>query len=798
MQIKGGSIIGTPIPPSALSASGMWYIGDIYNAYRSGTWPTYTIPFYGLVATGGTQTTGNNYNQWTFNSSGTWTVTAPGIAYYAIVAGGGGGGQNYGGGGGAGGVITGILSASAGTYSIVIGAGGVGGNSANSSPGSGGGNTILGSLTAIGGQGGAGGASSWTPTTPQGGSGGGAYINTPTGGLGVAGQGWQGGNATSSGSGGGGGGGGAGYTATGAYGGNGGPGLSIYLPASGVSTSIGGGGGGASTTSGNAGTGAAGGGNGSGGNNNSAPTGAAANTGSGGGGSTGGGSTAAGGAGGSGVVYIWAPSVNLTKTPYVNYLVVAGGGGAGGNWGGGGGAGGLITGVAQVSAGVTYTVTVGSGGTGVNGSSGPATQGGNSGLSATNAIALTALGGGYGANDGGTTYGAGGAGGSGGGAGGDAGNTGGAGTTGQGYAGGSTGATGHNGGGGGGGGYGAAGQYAGTSSTSGNGGDGGTFGIANGTGQNWSYFLYGSTNYFTINSSSNICNFGTNNFTVEAWVYINSWANGGGIVDTRPTTTNGYYFYMGINASGKIENYLNGAYLIVSSGTVNVGSWNHIAVVRNSSTTTIYLNGVSQGSASDTNSYSGAANRPMIAGNGYTPGAGNFYGYLSNVRIVNGTAVYTSNFTPPTSPLTAISGTQFLFAQAPAFVDNSGNGYSITTNGTPSIVSQNPFGVSYAGGGGGGGYTGFSVLSGIGGLGGGGSGAYANGGGGYAGISNTGSGGGGGAGGNGLGGNGGSGIVVLSYPSYYPAAASTTGSPSLSTINGNNIYKFTSTGSITF
>jgi len=375
---------------------------------------------------------------------------------------------------------------------------------------------------------------------------------------------------------------------------------------------------------------------------------------------------------------------------------------------------------------------------------------------------------------------------------------GGNGTTGQGYNGGagcsspsyST---------GGGGGYGMVGYSAGTSTGAGNGGDGGTFGIANGTGQNWSYFLYGSTNYFTINSSSNICNFGTNNFTVEAWVYINSWANGGGIVDTRPTTTNGYYFYMGINASGKIENYLNGAYLIVSSGTVNVGSWNHIAVVRNSSTTTIYLNGVSQGSASDTNSYSGAANRPMIAGNGYTPGAGNFYGYLSNVRIVNGTAVYTSNFTPPTSPLTAISGTQFLFAQAPAFVDNSGNGYSITTNGTPLIVSQNPFGISYAGGGGGGngvnyGYTNITY----GGMGGGGNGQGSAAG--SAGTANTGGGGGGGAfnGSTTAANAGGSGIVVLSYPSYYPTAASTTGSPSLSTINGNNIYKFTSSGSITF
>jgi len=61
---------------------------------------------------------------------------------------------------------------------------------------------------------------------------------------------------------------------------------------------------------------------------------------------------------------------------------------------------------------------------------------------------------------------------------------------------------------------------------------------------------------------------------------------------------------------------------------------------------------------------------------------------------------------------------------------------------------------------------------------------------------------GGGAGGNnssGSGGrSGGSGIVVLSYPSIFAAAASTTGSPTVSAINSNRIYTFTGSGSITF
>ena len=41
-------------------------------------------------------------------------------------------------------------------------------------------------------------------------------------------------------------------------------------------------------------------------------------------------------------------------------------------------------------------------------------------------------------------------------------------------------------------------------------------------------------------------------------------------------------------------------------------------------------------------------------------GASEFRGYVSDLRIVKGTAVYTSDFTPPTAPLTAITNTELL------------------------------------------------------------------------------------------------------------------------------------------
>ena len=67
---------------------------------------------------------------------------------------------------------------------------------------------------------------------------------------------------------------------------------------------------------------------------------------------------------------------------------------------------------------------------------------------------------------------------------------------------------------------------------------------------------------------------------------------------------------------------------------------------------------------------------------------------------------------------------------------------------------------------------------------------------GSAGVANRG--GGGGGGGTGAsGGNGGSGVVILRYPDSY-AAATTTGSPTITVSGGYRIYKFTQSGTITF
>lgn len=268
---------------------------------------------FGIQATGGDVTISGGYKYHVFKSSGTFNVTEPGWAEVLVVAGGGGSG---GGGGGAGGFISRNQRIDQGLYNILIGAGGVGGT--YSAPlnkvtsGTQGGNTSALGITSTGG--GFGGGNVAPAVGGSGGSGGGAGYDTTSGaGLGISGQGNNGGvsNRVSFGaSGGGGGAGAAGSNATSetieiGRGGDGGIGL--VWPSGSNTYYAGGGGGGANSNSSNAtggGTGGLGGGGNGARNVNGTGSPGTANTGGGGGG----GETEGNGAnGGSGIVIIRYP-----------------------------------------------------------------------------------------------------------------------------------------------------------------------------------------------------------------------------------------------------------------------------------------------------------------------------------------------------------------------------------------------------------------------------------------------------------------------------------------------------------
>jgi|688.fasta_scaffold49046_2 hypothetical protein len=214
---------------------------------------------------------------------------------------------------------------------------------------------------------------------------------------------------------------------------------------------------------------------------------------------------------------------------------------------------------------------------------------------------------------------------------------------------------------------------------------------------NYSVFFNGSSDFLQLPSNTAFV-LGTGNFTIECWVYFNSLSTTQHIIDMRggAAAAVGVAIYM---TSSTIRFYTANADRITSS-SISAGTWYHVAVVRNFGTTTMYLNGTATGSTyADTNSY--IINGPFIGR--FSGSAADFMnGYISNLRITRGQALYTATFTPPTATLTTTSqaatasNVAALVCQSNRFMDNSPNNFTVTVNSAPRIAAFSPFVLPYS------------------------------------------------------------------------------------------------------
>jgi hypothetical protein len=224
----------------------------------------------------------------------------------------------------------------------------------------------------------------------------------------------------------------------------------------------------------------------------------------------------------------------------------------------------------------------------------------------------------------------------------------------------------------------------------------GTFSPFSQTG--WSNRFDGSANYrLTIPDSTDLDL--TGDFCLEMWVYVTANSSSGQLVciGNENAGQNGFIFYLP-GGTTTVSLYTNGgAPLTTSSGAIALNTWHHLALVRSGAgagNTVIYVDGVSKGSAQITTSFTGIAANGLCIGQTYN---GSFVGvsntYISNVRLVKGSPVYTGAFTPPTSPLTAITNTVLLTCQSNRFVDTNTQttAKTITVTGSPSVTPFSPF-----------------------------------------------------------------------------------------------------------
>jgi len=197
----------------------------------------------------------------------------------------------------------------------------------------------------------------------------------------------------------------------------------------------------------------------------------------------------------------------------------------------------------------------------------------------------------------------------------------------------------------------------------------------------YSTYFDGTGDYLLMSSSAAFAP-GTGDFTLEAWIYPTAaWGTWNGIFSVN---NNGAIFFGGLDSGFGLR--ASAVTNIVSSTDPVLNTWTHVAVTRSGTTVRLFYNGVLKDTQTSSQNFSAG---DLYIGSSVS--SETFTGYIADARIINGTAVYTSAFTPPIERLTAVTNTSLLTCHLPYIADGSTNGHTITANGNVSVKAFTPY-----------------------------------------------------------------------------------------------------------
>ena len=159
-----------------------------------------------------------------------------------------------------------------------------------------------------------------------------------------------------------------------------------------------------------------------------------------------------------------------------------------------------------------------------------------------------------------------------------------------------------------------------------------------------SIFFDGNGDYL-VSPSNSAFQFGTGDFTIEAWVYIPTGISGSyaAICDIRSGPSGNGAVLFKLNSSRQLGYY--GATETNTTATVPLSTWTHVAISRSSGTTRLFISGDLSATVADGDNKS--INGCYI-GRVHDNVHPAFSGYIDELRITKGVARYNGNFTPPT------------------------------------------------------------------------------------------------------------------------------------------------------
>lgn len=205
--------------------------------------------------------------------------------------------------------------------------------------------------------------------------------------------------------------------------------------------------------------------------------------------------------------------------------------------------------------------------------------------------------------------------------------------------------------------------------------------------------------YVSIPQSTEFEFFAFDDFTIEMWVYPRSY-NGYGIVGPSLFgTLNGDLSGYSINLGTDVDTFriigdATGEYGdILYAGLGNgpaLNTWSHIALTRAGDKLSLWKNGVELSYVNGADIWNFVGQYEALVGRFYDGGYDRYFdGYISNLRIVKGTALYTTMFSPSTIPFEVVANTSLLALRGNGYVDEGPNNFTIIPNNGQAVELHN-------------------------------------------------------------------------------------------------------------
>ncbi len=209
-----------------------------------------------------------------------------------------------------------------------------------------------------------------------------------------------------------------------------------------------------------------------------------------------------------------------------------------------------------------------------------------------------------------------------------------------------------------------------------------------------SFGFDGVNQYLTV-SDNPAFQFGTGDFTIECWCYPTFDVTSGSAAASLWSFNGSNYIqctWDNIYKSWNFANTTNG-YTVRPTGGVPENDWTHVAYVRSGTSGRAYYNGIQVGStATDSQNYTASGGNSIIGFR--TVYAEYMKGYIADLRVTKGQALYTGNFIPPQLILDATTSTSLLLNilnNADFLKDNSPNNFTVTNNNGVTFVSTGSY-----------------------------------------------------------------------------------------------------------